>query len=267
LRPFHYPLNLLRSSLLGAVLGALPGIGMTAASFLAYNEAKRAPKDKTPFGEGNEEGVIAPECANIATTGGALIPALTLGIPGSESTAVFLTALFIQGIKPGFDLFQKHPDVLFALTSGMVIACIMMVVFGTVGIPLFSKVTLVPSKILMPILIPLTFIGAYATHNDMTDVSVALVIAVVGYFLKEYGYSVIAMLMAFILTPIIEQNYQRAIDITGHNYFQAFFTGWLSWTLIVITAASLAFMIWRELRDRKKNEDTSGAFVEDEAVV
>lgn len=243
LQVFKYPVTFFRSTIMGIVIGAIPGIGMATSNVYAYAETARNAKDPASFGKGNPEGLIAPEAANNATVGGSLIPALTLGIPGSVSTGVFLAGVMLHGMRPGYDLFQSNPLVMSTLIVGLCLGSICFFVLGLLFGNSFVKLTVIPTKILIPILIVLTFAGAFVLNNSIFDVFSAVFFGCLGYIMNKYGYSSATFLIAFLLTPIAETNFNRALMRTGNSYPEAFFSGVFSWILIAMIVFSVIYAI------------------------
>src|SRR5210317_275177 len=167
--------TLIRSSLIGTFIGILPAEGGTVASFIGYNEAKRFSKTPEKFGTGCLEGIAGPECANNAATGGAMIPTMALGIPGSGTTAVILGALLVHGMRPGPLLFLQHTNVVYAVFIGMFLANLMFLGLGLGGAKIFSQILRVPNYVLSPIILVLCVVGTYALHNNMADVWIMLI--------------------------------------------------------------------------------------------
>src|SRR5699024_8087657 len=153
--------TMIRSGIIGTVVGAIPGTGGDISAFISYNEAKRFSKDKKNFGKGSIEGLAATEAGNNAVTGGAMIPLTTLGIPGDSVTAIILGALMVQGLQPGPLLFDEQPDQVYGLFIGLLIANILMLLLGLLSIRLFSKVIHIPKYILYPIIFAFCFVGAF----------------------------------------------------------------------------------------------------------
>jgi len=207
----YIPLTV-RSSIVGVVVGALPGAGGDIASLLTYDQAKRTVKNpEVPFGEGAIEGLIAPESANNAAIGGAFIPMLTLGIPGDAVTAVMIGALMIHGLKPGPNMMTQTPDMFYLIVSCLFIASIALVFFGMTGIKIFTKIVEIPKGILLPIIIILSVVGSYAINNSLFDMFWTLGFGVLGYFFKRYDYPVAPCVLGIILTKLLEENYRRGI--------------------------------------------------------
>lgn len=207
----HLPLSLQTSSI-GVIIGALPGTGGDIAALMAYDHAKRVTKNpKVPFGKGAEEGLVAPETANNAAVGGAFIPMITLGIPGDAVTAIIIGALFIHGLNPGPMLMIDKPDMFWFITGALFLANIFMLIFGLTGIRIFTKIVEAPRAVLIPMILMLSIVGAYAVNNSLTDVYFMLGFGVLGYFMKVYGYQVGPVILGVILSRLIDENWRRAI--------------------------------------------------------
>jgi putative tricarboxylic transport membrane protein len=208
----------LRSSVLGTFIGALPGTGGDIASLISYDQAKRTVKNpEVPFGEGAMEGLVATESANNSAIGGAYIPMLTLGIPGDAVTAVFLGALMIHGFEPGPLFLDKSPDVFNLILGGNIIGNIFLWIFGFMGIRMFAKIVEIPKYILMPLIIILSVIGSFAINSNIADIYWMMAFGIFGYFLKLFYIPVAPVILGVILSPIIEQNYRRALALTGNS--------------------------------------------------
>jgi putative tricarboxylic transport membrane protein len=199
------------SSLLGTLIGVIPGTGGAIAAFLAYNEAKRWSKDPESFGTGNIAGVAAPEAANNGTTGGAMVPLITLGIPGDVVTAVMLGALMLIGIRPGPLMFKEHPQVINAIFAGMMMANVLMLILGLISIRFFPYVLKLPNSILFPIIFALCFLGSFSLNNSVYDMAVALGFGVLGYFMRKNGFPAVPIVLGIILGPIAEDELGHAL--------------------------------------------------------
>lgn len=213
----YLPLSL-RTSVIGVLIGALPGTGGDIAALLAYDHAKRTVKKPSrPFGEGAYEGLVAPEAANNAAIGGAYIPMLTLGIPGDAVTAVFIGALYIHGLKPGPMLMIDTPHLFWFTVGNLALANIFLLVFGLTGIRIFAKMVELPKGILMPLIIVLSVVGTYAIQNNIVDIYWMLGFGVFGYLLKMNGYQVGPIILGVILGPLMDVSYRRALLSVGNS--------------------------------------------------
>lgn len=245
--------NLLRSSVIGTFIGIIPATGSGVAGYVAYNEAKRASKEKEKWGKGNIDGLAATESSNSAVTGGALIPLLTLGIPGDVITAVMLGALMIQGLTPGPMLFTNNGDIVYGIFFSLIIANIFVLIVGLAGTKIFPKLLNIPENILMPIIVVLCILGSYAISNSMFDVIVMFVFGLLGYILLKFEIPLAPLLLALILAPILEKNFMRSILISNGD-FSIFFTRPISLTVISVTLLVIIFIILGEVRKRNKKE-------------
>ncbi|MGI5913018.1 MAG: tripartite tricarboxylate transporter permease [Syntrophomonadaceae bacterium] len=233
----HLPLTL-RSGVIGVLIGALPGTGGDIASLMAYEQAKRTVKNPTrPFGEGAVEGLVAAEAASSACIGGTMIPMLTLGIPGDAVTAILIGALMIHGLRPGPLLMVDQPEFFYVWLACLFFGVIFLWFFGMQGIRLFAKIVEIPKGMLVPIIIVFTFIGCFSIQNNFIDVYVMLIIGLLGYFMKMYGFEVAPTILGLILAPIIEENWRRSMQIM-HNHISEFlvytFTDTISLILVFI---------------------------------
>jgi putative tricarboxylic transport membrane protein len=206
---------IVRGGLLGFFIGVLPGAGATIASFLAYTTEKKFSRHPEEFGKGAIEGVAAPESANNAASVGAMVPLLTLGIPGSGTTAVLLGGLLMWGLQPGPLLFAKNPDFVWGLIASMWIGNAVLLVLNMAFIPLFVRALKIPYTILMPLIVVFCIIGAYALNNRVWDVGVMLVFGVLGYAMKKLDYSPAALVLALVLGPLAERALRQALIISS----------------------------------------------------
>lgn len=216
--------NLMRSSLLGTVIGIIPGEGAAVAAFFAYSEEKRRAKEPEKFGTGIPEGVVAPETANNATVGGALIPTLTLGVPGSPAAAVLLGAFLIQGLAPGPTLFDERPDIMFSLFLGLFLINILLLFIGIIAIRFAAKLIMVPMTVIVPTVLLLSVTGIYAVSNSLFNVGVLLAAGVLGYVVRKLGYSIAPLSIGFVLGHILENSLRQSITIADGSVAEFFNT-------------------------------------------
>jgi len=196
----------LRCSIIGIVVGIVPGLGGDVACFLAYGHGAQTTREKEKFGEGNIDGVIAPESANNAKEGGALVPTIGFGIPGSAGMAVLLGALMMIGLTPGKELLQSNLDITFSLVWMVALANILAALFMLIVTPSLAKLTVIDGSILAPGVLVVAFIGAYLSSESLGDVLCALLIGMLGYGMKRYGYSRATFVLGLVLGKIVEQN-------------------------------------------------------------
>lgn len=250
----YLPLSL-RSSIIGTLVGALPGAGGDLAALLSYDAAKRTVKNpEVPFGEGAVEGVVAPESANNAAIGGALIPMLTLGIPGDSVTAIMIGAMTIHGIRCGPMVMATQPELFYTLTAMLLVANVFLLIFGMTGIRAFAKLVEVPRNILIPLIMVISIIGSYSINNSFTDVIWTIVFGVIGYFMKYYGYPVGPLILGLILGPTIELNFRRAVMSAGSvgGMFVDIVTSPVSLVLLVLLCLLVYSQIRTSLRAKKQ---------------
>ena len=253
--------TLIKSSVMGTFIGSIPGTGCDVAAFVAYGEAKRSSKHPEKFGTGILEGVAAPESANNAATGGAMIPMLTLGVPGDAVTAVLLGALTIHGLQPGPMLFRDHLDVVYPIFAGMILAQFMLLLVGLSGARLFASIINVDRRILTPVIFFLCVVGSYSMRFSFFDVGLALGIGIVAYFMEYYDYPVSPILLALILGPMAEQNLRRSL-IISHGNPLVFFTRPISATLIAVAIFMMISSYYRIKKAMKKEEQQKSSRVE-----
>jgi putative tricarboxylic transport membrane protein len=230
--------TLARSSLLGTVVGMLPGAGATIAAFLGYGAAMRASKDKSSFGKGNINGIAGPEAANNAAVGGAMIPLLTLGIPGGAVTAVMLSAFLIHGLRPGPLLFVNNPDIVYSIFVGMFFANILMAAIVFFSIRYLIKILTVPYEVMGVSIMMLCIAGTFAINNRIGDVWIMFFFGILGFFLKVHGFSVASVVLGLVLGTIIEIGLRQGMLMTGGS-FLGFFTRPVSGIILGLSLIAL----------------------------
>ncbi|WP_126429054.1 tripartite tricarboxylate transporter permease [Brevibacillus marinus] len=211
-------LPIARGSLLGFLIGVLPGAGATIASFLSYNLEKKLSKRKHEFGKGAIEGVAGPESANNAASGGSLVPMLTLGVPGSGTTAVLLGALMIHGITPGPLLFEKNPDVAWGLIASMYIGNVMLLILNLPLAGLFAKIIDIPQVYLLPLIIVISSIGIYGVTGNDFHLYLLVGFGIAGYFMRKYDYPGAPMILGLVLGPLMEQSLRQSLIMSNGSY-------------------------------------------------
>lgn len=247
-----------RSSIIGFFVGVLPGAGATIASFMAYATEKKLSKHPEKFGTGVIEGVAAPEGANNAAAGGALVPLLTLGIPGSGTTAVLLGALMIHGLRPGPMLFSAHPDFVWGLVASMYIGNVLLVVLNMPLIGIWVRLLKVPYKILMPLVITISAVGVFATDNNLFDMWIMAVFGVIGYIMKKLGYPPAPAVLALVLGPMVEMSLRQSLTIS-HGSLSIFFTRPISAALTIFALISLFAPLFRIFWIRFRKEKVAAS--------
>jgi len=247
-----------KSALIGTFVGSVPGTGCDVAAFIAYGEAKRASKHPEKFGTGLLEGVAAPEAANNGATGGAMIPMLTLGVPGDAVTAVLLGALTIHGLQPGPLLFRDHLDVIYPIFAGMIMAQFVLLIVGLSGARVFARLINIDRRILTPIIFFLCVVGSYSMRFSFFDVGLSLIIGVIAYFMEYYDYPVSPILLALILGPMAEQNLRRSL-IISHGDPLIFFTRPISAGFIVLAIVMIVSSYYRIKKAMDREEAAARA--------
>lgn len=242
----------IRSSIIGTGVGILPGAGGSIASFMAYNETKRVSKHPELFGTGISEGVAAAESANNAMASGAMIPMLTLGIPGDSVAAIMMGGLMVHGLQPGAELFSSNGHIVYTFIISLYVANIFMLLFGTFFAPYFTLATKTPRHYLAISVALLTVMGSYALRGSMFDVYVMIVFGILGYLMKSYGFSVIPTVLGIILGPVAEGGLNNMIAISqGQNILFFLARRPISLVLIVLTVLSIGFPLYRRIRDSR----------------
>jgi putative tricarboxylic transport membrane protein len=214
--------TILRSCGIGTFIGILPAEGATVAAIMGYNEAKRWAKNKHEFGTGCPEGIAGPEAANNAATGGAMVPTLALGIPGSGTTAIILAALIMHGFRPGPYLMKETPEFMYAIFIAMLFANIMFLAIGLLGAKLFSRVTLIPRTLLWPSVFVFSVIGAYSTGASLFDVWVMLVSGIIGFIMLRHGFGPAPLVMGLILGTLVEESLSQSMILLDNNWLRFF---------------------------------------------
>jgi len=241
---------LLKSTIIGTFVGALPGAGGDIASFVCYNEAKKSSKHPELFGTGIIEGVAASETGNNASTGGALIPTLSLGIPGDTVTAVIIGALIMHGLRPGPLLFRDNLEIVYALFIGFLCANIFMGIFGLMSICFLANLITTSKKMIVPFIMVFAIIGSYAIQNNLFDINIMIIMGIVGYLLQKIDIPIGPIVLALILGPMAETQFRKALIMFRGNY-TVFFTRPISLILLVLSVVSLVSAFVRQKRERE----------------
>lgn len=241
--------TIIRGSIIGVILGAIPGIGGAPAAYMSYNEAKRSSRVKDNFGKGEVEGIAAAESGNNGCAGATLIPLLSLGVPGDVVTAVILGAFMMHNLTPGPLLFQENIIVVYAVYIGIMISSLFMFVTGIGCIKSFAKIALVPKQILFPSILLICCFGAFSINNSMFDVVVMGLLGVLGYILSVLKFPEAPLLVAFVLGPLFEDNLQRSLLIS-HGSLSIFFQSIISWIFFILAIASIAYTIYMNYKHK-----------------
>lgn len=242
--------TVIRSWIIGNIIGILPGAGASIACFMGYNNAKSFSKHKEDFGHGSIEGVCGSEAANNAVTGGSLIPMLTLGIPGESVTAVLMGGLIIQGLAPGPELFTQHAGMTYTFFAGFVLVQFFMLALGTLGCRGFAQISRLSDAILIPCVTVLCVIGSYAIHKNFADVIVMLIFGFIGYFMRKFDLNTAAVVLALILGPISEKGLRGALRVSGGD-IGVLFKSPVSWILIILSVIGIFSPIFMNKFEKK----------------
>lgn len=229
--------TIIKSGVIGTFIGSIPGAGADIAAFVCYNEAKRSNKNEK-FGEGSLVGISAPESGNNGVTGGALVPLLTLGVPGDAGDAVLLGALIIQGLTPGPLLFEQNPEIVYGLFSSMIIGNILLLFIGLAGIKFYSRIVEIPKTLMIPAILILSTIGSYSMNNSLFDVGVTFVFGIIGYIMSKIKMPSSPIVLAVILGPMLETNLRKAVLMYEGSY-SFLYTRPITVVFLILTVLSM----------------------------
>ncbi len=247
-------MTILRSSVIGTVIGIFPGAGATIAAFISYDMAKMASKTPEEFGNGSLGGVAAAEAANSSSVGGALVPLLALGIPGSATDAVLLGAFMLHDLVPGPMLFQDHPDIVYGIFSALIVANIIMLVIGIYGNRFFIKVVSVPEAIMYPLILAIAVIGSFAVSGSLFDVAACIGFGVIGWLFKRYGFPVAPIVLGIVLGKMVEENFRRAVMMDGYSIF---YTDKLAFIVLIISFLSFVWPLYKSWKHHKTRQQVA----------
>lgn len=251
--------TIFRGGVIGAVLGAIPGIGAAPSAFLSYSEARRSSKNRDNFGKGEIEGVAASEAGNSGVCGSTLIPLLALGIPGDVVTAIIIGAFMIHGIQPGPLLFENHADLIYALFMGLILSSFFLLFIGGFAIKVFKHVADVPKSIMLPTILVLCVFGGYAVNNTLFDLLVMFILGGMGYAMMRFGLPAAPFLIAFVLGPLLEDNFRQSMLMSGGS-FDILFRSVITWAFWALTVGTVFFLVKSKLKDRKCKEKVAAAY-------
>ncbi len=247
-----------RSTVLGGVIGMIPGVGQVVAALMAYAAAKTASPTPEKFGTGILEGVAAPEAANNAVNGPTMVPLLTLGIPGDNITAILLGAFVVQGLRPGPQLFTQQATLIYAILFSMVICCVLLFVLGYLLIPLFSKVVMIRKAYLVPLTIVFAFVGTYVYRSNVLDLYFLIFFGLLGYGARKLSFDVTPLVMAFILTPVLEYSLGQSILLSQGNLFHYVVIERPLALVIILATPGLTYLMWYRTRKLRNAEPANG---------
>lgn len=246
----HY-MTVIKSSVIGIVIGVIPGTGGSIASFIAYDEAKRSSKEPELFGKGSLEGIAASESANNGVTAATLIPTLTLGIPGNTVAAIFLGALLIHGLTPGPQLFVEQGGLMYTIMISFILANIVMYFQARVALKWFNKIVNIPPGILLPIILTMCLIGAYSLSNSLNSIIVCLIFGCVGYAMIKYEYPTAPLVIALILGRMVEESFRQSV-ILSDGSAMIFLTRPISLVFFILTVLVTFLPVlmhqWRKMK-------------------
>lgn len=245
--------NFLRSSLIGLGIGILPGIGGGTSNIIAYVAAKSSSKKSEEFGKGSPDGIVASESSNNAAVGGALVPLISLGIPGDTVTAMLLGGLVLHGLQPGPLLMQNSGDVVYGIFAALLIANVFMILFLFMGMKGFIRLLSIPQHILYPIILALCVVGAFGVNNRLFDVGALLFFGVLGYLMIKFGFPLTPLVLGFILGPLLETNLRRGLMLSQGD-FMPFLTSPIAAAFLFVAAVSVILAIYS---NHKKKKGTS----------
>lgn len=239
-----------RSSVVGFLIGVLPGSGSSLAGVVSYSIEERVSKEPGRMGNGAIEGVAAPETANNAATGGALIPMLTLGVPGSGTTAVLLTVLMIYGIDPGPRMMTDHADIMWTLIASLYLSNVILLLLNLPLIPLFVRILDIPVRFLMPVVLVIAAVGSYSLSNNFADVILLFIFGITGYLMRIVGIPVVPLILAVILAPKMEQSLRQAL-LLADGAWSTFLTRPISLAFLLSGILILALDLTSKIRTRR----------------
>ncbi len=242
-------LNTLRSSLIGSLIGALPGTGGTVANFLSYDQAKKFSRQPETFGKGTPSGIVASEASNSAVAGGAFVPTLALGIPGDLPMAIMMGVLILHGITPGPLMFEQNPVLVGAIYASLLIGAVVMVLCQLLLVRWFAKISLIPQEILVPVVLMLCAIGSYALNNNLFDIWVLFIFGVIGYLLWKAEVPLTPLILGVVLGNNLERQLFRALELD--DSWMTFLTRPLSALFLALAVASVIFSLYQDRKIRR----------------
>jgi len=246
-----HPVHVIRSAVIGSFIGILPGAGSPIAALVSYNEAVRWSKDKSQYGKGDLRGVTASEIANNAAAPAAMIPLVTLGVPGSSPAAVIAGALMLRGLNPGPELFHSDGTLVYSFGWSLLLAGFVTFILGSLFAPFLVRIIRIPLRLLAPLIMLLAVIGAYAIRNNIFDVYLMLGLGVFVFLIKRLGFHPGPIGLGLILGPIIEPSLVEALYMSDATSIgNVFFTGTVNLILIALTVFSVALAILAHRKDR-----------------
>lgn len=244
---------MVRSGIVGFVVGVLPGAGATIASAMTYTNEKKLAGETGKFGEGDLRGIAAPEAANNASACGSFIPMLTLGVPGSGTTAVMMGALTLYNITPGPQLFAEQPDIVWGLIASLFVGNVILLILNLPLVGLFAKMLNTPNYILIPAIAAVSFVGVYAIHSTTFDLILMVALGVLGYFLRKLNFPLSALILGYVLGELMESSLRRALSISQGD-ISILFHGPIAQVLWVLVGLMILLPIYRSIRGKKRKQ-------------
>lgn len=241
--------TIIRGSFIGVILGSIPGIGAAPAAFLSYSEARRRSPNKKNFGKGEIEGVAASEAGNNGVCGATLIPLLALGVPGDVITAIVIGAFMVHGLQPGPMMFVANANIIYALFIGLILSSVLLLVVGSVAIRIFRYIVDVPRSVLLPSVLILCVYGVFAVNNNVFDVIVMFAMGWLGYFMMRFDIPAAPFLIAFILGPLLEDNFRQAM-LMSNGDGMILFRSWITWFFWGATLLTIVALVRTGLQQR-----------------
>lgn len=245
--------TMVRSGIVGFVVGVLPGAGATIASAMTYTNEKKLAGETGKFGEGDLRGIAAPEAANNASACGSFIPMLTLGVPGSGTTAVMMGALTLYNITPGPQLFAEQPDIVWGLIASLFVGNVILLILNLPLVGLFAKMLNTPNYILIPAIAAVSFVGVYAIHSTTFDLVLMVALGVLGYFLRKLNFPLSALILGYVLGELMESSLRRALSISQGD-ISILFHGPIAQVLWVLVGLMILLPIYRSIRGKKRKQ-------------
>ena len=250
--PFRYPVNLIRSTFVGMGIGLIPAAGATLAAFSSYSLARRSSRRPDEFGKGSLEGVGAAESANNACSGGAIMTTLVLGVPGSVTTAILLGALTMHGLQAGPNFVAQQGPLVYGIIAAAIVSQAIMILAAVGGAYGLSGAISVPTRLLIPILMIFSTLGAFALRNSEFDVYLMLMAGAFGFLMKKTGYSPAAVVMGVILASIADNELIRMFQLFGDDWYLAFFRRPLAASILILLVATFLYGVVKNKRARRK---------------
>lgn len=245
------PLNFLRSSVIGTIIGAIPAAGGSLAAFISYNEEKRFAKNPDEYGQGKPEGVLASEAANNASTGGALLTMLAIGLPGDASTGLMMGALMMHGLRPGPRLFMEQGSFVYGIIFALFLSQVFMILIGILYSRAFSNITFIKTSILIPIVAVICVVGSYSIRFTFFDAWLMILFGIIGYFMKKHGYPALALVLGLILGPIADTELCKTF-ILFNGDLSVLFTRPINIVLLALTLFSIIFSLRKKRPEKAK---------------